>query len=581
MAIPPAAADNTAIGNLALSQMTSGSQNTALGSNAGNGQLSGTNTIYIGYGATLNQPFGSGAASDCVNIGFADIGNSTATTLTGVVAIGHTSGLNLSDYSTIIGGDNFLNVVDTITDSTVIGARNSIGVGPNVVLGKSNVLNHVNCITIGNGITPAADNTITIGDASHTSVIIGSVTLSSVSGAVFPSAIVGNPGTEGSGIDIGGVTYDSLFKVSDISSADIAQSIIHRHSTTWEPIQVFARSNSNGAGHGAVVNSLAISSQYSAGWTGTEYNLFSRIHTEAAPTGAISDASSPGDIVFSTTPDGAVFPTETLRLKADKSAVNAGKIAKNNINVSYTFSELYARPITGTATLSNFGMTTTTLGPAASKVLASAPVVANFPRVTYTSAAAAGSAAELLSGNPIVMNPTTAYATGGFETSFVFSIADPSSSVLSSGRSFIGLSSNSAALSNSNPSTWTDALLGLGSDAGDVNFSIFYNFFLGAPTKIALGANFPVAHTAGAILDQDVYSVYFKVMPGDATVHYRVKRIDNTGAKFEVTGTVPLLDNGIAYYSHVWRNNGAVASACAVDFMGLVAKNGMGWEDPD
>lgn len=180
-------------------------------------------------------------------------------------------------------------------------------------------------IAIGANVSALAGQ-IVIGDSSYTSVVIGGVTLSSATGSIFPSIIVGDAGTEETGINIGGVNYDALLKVSDISSADIAQSIIHRHSTVWEPIQVFARSNSNGAGHGAVTNGMLISSQYAAGWTDTEYNLFGRVSFQASATGTISDASSPGDFVIATTPDGGTLPVEAVRVKSDKSTVFAGGV---------------------------------------------------------------------------------------------------------------------------------------------------------------------------------------------------------------------------------------------------------------
>jgi hypothetical protein len=57
--------------------------------------------------------------------------------------------------------------------------------------------------------------------------------------------IAGDPGTEGTGINIGGVTYESTFKVSDINGTNFAQTILHRHSTTLEPLIVGARNNSD------------------------------------------------------------------------------------------------------------------------------------------------------------------------------------------------------------------------------------------------------------------------------------------------------------------------------------------------
>lgn len=309
--------NNIAIGNLSLNAVTTGNNNisigydsfpvlalgayvVAVGGNTGAESTGSQESVIIGYGAfssNLVQPHAANAAQQSVIIGTSAVPSGDVTSSVYIGAFARQGNAALS------------------TNAVVIGA-NTLGLDSSVVIGAG-ASGDANSIAIGLN-TVATANQIIIGDASYTSVQIGGITLASATGALFPSAIIGDPGTEGTGIVIGGVTYDSLFKVSDISSADIAQSIIHRHSTTWEPIQVFARSNSNGAGHGAVVNGMLLSSQYTAGWTGTEYNLFGRAGFEAAATGAISDASSPGDFVIATTPDGGTLPIEAMRVTSDK-----------------------------------------------------------------------------------------------------------------------------------------------------------------------------------------------------------------------------------------------------------------------
>lgn len=317
--------NNIAIGNLSLNAVTTGNNNisigydsfpvlalgayvVAVGGNTGAESTGSQESVIIGYGAfssNLVQPHAANAAQQSVIIGTSAVPSGDVTSSVYIGAFARQGNAALS------------------TNAVVIGA-NTLGLDSSVVIGAG-ASGDANSIAIGLN-TVATANQIIIGDASYTSVQIGGITLASATGALFPSAIIGEPGTEGTGIVIGGVTYDSLFKVSDISSADIAQSIIHRHSTTWEPIQVFARSNSNGAGHGAVVNGMLLSSQYTAGWTGTEYNLFGRASFQASATGTISDASSPGDFVIATTPDGGTLPVEAVRIKSDKSTVFAGGV---------------------------------------------------------------------------------------------------------------------------------------------------------------------------------------------------------------------------------------------------------------
>lgn len=327
--------DNMALGNGALQNATLCDYNIAIGNNAGNSLADGGYNVIIGglAGNVLQQ-----SSDTNIIIGYHAAFNSPASSRGNVIiGTGAYSNVALSVDNCVILGVNAQNLS---------GANNSVTIGANSNSGN-------NSIAIKG---TAGNNAIVIGDVSQSSIFIGGLDFSAGpgqlpagndteiqfnSGGAFgadplftysagvlstPNAIVGDPGTEGTGVTIGGVLYNSVFKVSDISSTDIAQSIIHRHSTTWEPIQVFARSNSNGSGHGVVTNGMLLSSQYTAGWTGTEYNLFGRAGFEAAAAGTISDASSPGDFVIATTPDGGTLPVEAVRVKSDKSTVFAGGV---------------------------------------------------------------------------------------------------------------------------------------------------------------------------------------------------------------------------------------------------------------
>lgn len=322
MGIPVSNNDyNTAIGFGALDVLTQGNYNCFIGSKADGsfGHTTGSYNVHVGGTVGANNVDYSDnvvISGDASNI-FPPI---TDLTVIGNTIVGNTNLFsNTSAPVTIVGYNNNNGAAaGPFSGITIFGPNNVVTASSVINIGAGNNITFPNNIVIGDGITPVAANSIVIGDASHTSVIIGGVALVSGGASILPSLIVGDAGTEGTGINIGGVNYDALFKVSDISSANIAQSIIHRHSTTWEPIQVFARSNSNGSGHGVVTNGMLISSQYSAGWTGTEYNLFGRASFQAAATGTISDASSPGDYVIATTPDGGTLPVEAVRVTSDK-----------------------------------------------------------------------------------------------------------------------------------------------------------------------------------------------------------------------------------------------------------------------
>lgn len=128
------------------------------------------------------------------------------------------------------------------------------------------------------------------------------------------SMIVGDAGTEGSGITIAGVPYESSLKVSDIDGTNYAQTILHRHSTTLEPLIVGARSNSNTSSHAAVTAGQNVFSVYGAGVAGTDYKLFGSLNIGADTTGTIDNTSAPGKFTVSVTPDGAVVPVTALSI---------------------------------------------------------------------------------------------------------------------------------------------------------------------------------------------------------------------------------------------------------------------------
>lgn len=138
--------------------------------------------------------------------------------------------------------------------------------------------------------------------------------------------ICGDAGTEGSGININGVTYDSVLKVSNINSSKLAQIIYHRHSTTTQPILLASRSNSDTDAHVAVTNGMSLFTLYASGWTASHYDLFAAIDLSADTTGTISATSAPGRIRFQVSANGAQTPTTAVTITNDKKTTFAGVI---------------------------------------------------------------------------------------------------------------------------------------------------------------------------------------------------------------------------------------------------------------
>lgn len=131
---------------------------------------------------------------------------------------------------------------------------------------------------------------------------------------------IDDPGLETSGILVDGASYETAFRVNDIGGSAPAQVILHRHSTTWEPILLSARSNSDTSSHTAVTNGMSVLTMYGAGWVGSYYGTMASITMSADSSGTIGTGSAPGRIELKTTPNGSLVPVTALSIN------NAGTV---------------------------------------------------------------------------------------------------------------------------------------------------------------------------------------------------------------------------------------------------------------
>ena len=115
---------------------------------------------------------------------------------------------------------------------------------------------------------------------------------------------VGPTGDEADGIMVNGTLYTSSFIVTDIGGNDQAQSILHRHSTTQEPLIAGARSNTDNQTDADVTNGMPLLAMIGTGYAGTDYQLFAQIQLQVADTGTISATNSPGKITLQVTQEG-------------------------------------------------------------------------------------------------------------------------------------------------------------------------------------------------------------------------------------------------------------------------------------
>jgi hypothetical protein len=156
---------------------------------------------------------------------------------------------------------------------------------------------------------------------------------------------IGDHGSEDAGVNIGGVIYDSLFRVHEYGGTNPAQAVIHRHSTTLGPILLGARSNSDTAGHAAVTDTQETFRLIGAGWTGAEYNINAEITFEMEA-GTISNSSSPGAIKLKVTPDGATVAAAAVTVNSDKSV-----FLENTLELGHATDTTLARTSAGVVSI--------------------------------------------------------------------------------------------------------------------------------------------------------------------------------------------------------------------------------------
>ena len=159
-----------------------------------------------------------------------------------------------------------------------------------------------NTIWIDDG-TNYDSGTLVFGDATTPIVALGEMS-------------IGDPGFEQGGVTVNGTTYDANLKLNDYGGSRVAGAVIHRHSTTYAPAQVFARSNSDTSAHTVVTSGQVLGEVYFAGWDGTDYALGAKLSVEVDGTPGNNDM--PGRFVFSVSPDGSHTPAEAMRITSEK-----------------------------------------------------------------------------------------------------------------------------------------------------------------------------------------------------------------------------------------------------------------------
>ncbi|CAB4152290.1 Protein of unknown function DUF2793 [uncultured Caudovirales phage] len=136
-------------------------------------------------------------------------------------------------------------------------------------------------------------------------------------------------------------------------------------------------------------------------------------------------------------------------------------------------------------------------------------------------------------------------------------------------RQFVGLATSPTLLAISSTVTLESLtnIIGIGSDATDVNLQIFHNGGIGPATKIDLGVNFP-ANKTGAVANGEAYQLELYNEFGQTSVKYRVRKLsDGT----QVTGTIITNLPPLSMGPQIVRTSGATSQNVSIDLIQLTA----------
>ena len=198
-----------------------------------------------------------------------------------------------------------------------------------------------------------------------------------------------------------------------------------------------------------------------------------------------------------------------------------------------------------------------TTGTVTARNVASTNLFTSTRRVGMVSAATAPSLAELRQGVAQFWRGNAA-GLGGFFFNMRFGVSD--AATVSGARMFCGLLASTAAATNVEPDTLTDAI-GVCQISSSNNLQVMTNDNAGTATKTDLGANFP-ANT----LSVDLYEVTFFCKPNGSNITYKVLRV-NTGHVAVGTITTDLPTAATFMGIKLWRSNNATAAAVGLDLM--------------
>jgi hypothetical protein len=219
-----------------------------------------------------------------------------------------------------------------------------------------------------------------------------------------------------------------------------------------------------------------------------------------------------------------------------------------------------------TTVVSDGGVTMSSSASTTAQTVASTNFATKQIRLRYSATVVSGGRYTGTRGSALLW-----FIHGGFRYVCDFNISD---TAFSAGcQQFYGLASQTADLNYGGVggllvSTLTN-IIGVGSENGDTNLSVFHNDAAGTATKVDLGVNFPANRTIGAI-STTVYSITLYNAPMSTSILYRVVN-NETGAVAEgtVSTNLPATSLGLNFFASRCMSTTSVTSTGQFDLSKL------------
>jgi hypothetical protein len=209
---------------------------------------------------------------------------------------------------------------------------------------------------------------------------------------------------------------------------------------------------------------------------------------------------------------------------------------------------------------------TGTVGTLTVRTLTTTNLCTTLRRTGFVSAATAGSVTGLrtnLSTGTWLRGSAT--GEGGFFCVGKFMVSD--ATIVTTGRTFLGLQSSGSAPTDQDPAAETN-VFAIGNGSGDTNLKMYMSGSVAQPA-VSLGASFPVNGTTNT----DCFELDLYAPPDASYIGWQVTDMaTGAGSSGTQSTSANLVGSGTLLYPTFWRSNSTTAAAVGIDLISFVCE---------